>query len=87
MKGGKNKTVVRLEKELVVENRLRALQRVWGAARGHRCIARHCSPLTGPVQRSQMKSSIAAGIAHMAVFSFLYNKYDGRAVRCGNAQR
>lgn len=28
----------------------------------------------------RMKSSMAAGVAHAVVFSFIYNKYDGQAV-------
>ena len=54
VKGGKNKNLARLEKELAVENRDLAMLR--------------------------MKSSVAAGVAHLAVFSLIYSRYDGRPV-------
>ena len=54
VKGGKNKNLVRVEKELGRENRDMAVLR--------------------------MKSSVAAGMAHALVFSYIYNKYDGQAV-------
>mmetsp|Transcript_2492 Transcript_2492/g.4838 ORF Transcript_2492/g.4838 Transcript_2492/m.4838 type:complete len:191 (-) Transcript_2492:289-861(-) len=53
-KGGKNKNLARIEKELAHENRDMAVLR--------------------------MKSSLAAGLAHAIVFSYVYNKYDGQPV-------